>query len=279
MLANLEGTLSVGGVSKCGSDAVDCFAFQAPPANARALHDAGIDLVNLANNHSYDFGAPGYRQTLIALLRARVVSAGLPERFRVLRRRGMRIAVVGFATYPWAPSMNDPLATSELVRRAAAAADLVVVLFHAGAEGADRTRVPRGPEIAFGENRGNSRRFAHRAIHAGADLVLGSGPHVVRGMEVYRGRLIAYSLGNFAGVGNFATGGTLSLSGLLALRLDRAGRLRNGWWHSMSLAGSGIPRRDPSNASLDLVRRLSVADFADRPPRMLASGRILPPAP
>ena len=76
-----------------------------------------------------------------------------------------------------------------------------------GAEGADKDPRAVRREIAFGENRGDSRAFAHAAIDAGADLVLGSGPHVLRGVELYRGRLIAYSLGNLAGWHNFGTGG------------------------------------------------------------------------
>jgi hypothetical protein len=275
MATNLEGTFSVGGASKCALAAENCFAFQAPPANAGALRAAGVDLVNLANNHSFDFGPRGQAQTAIALTRARVAYAGMPGEVRVLSRRGIRVAFVGFSTYRWTPAMNDIGAVRALVGRAAARADVVVVLFHAGAEGADRTAVPIGREWAFGEDRGDSRAFAHLAIDAGADLVLGSGPHVVRGLETYRGRLIAYSLGNFAGAGNFASGGTLSVSGLLVVRVDRSGRLRSGWWHGMALDGSGIPHPD-GGASRALVAGLSARDFGARAPRLLPGGRVLP---
>ena len=107
--------------------------------------------------------------------------------------------------------------------------------------------------------------------------MLGSGPHVIRGLETYRGRLIAYSLGNFAGVHNFASGGTLSVSGLLTVRLDREGRLRNGWWHGIALDAAGTPSPD-RGASRALVAQLSARDFGASAPRMLASGRILPAA-
>jgi hypothetical protein len=275
MVANLEGTLSVGGAPKCRAGAENCFAFQAPPANARALHDAGIDLVNLANNHSFDYGPAGQAQTLMALTAGHVAFTGLQGDARVLARRGIRVAFAGFSTYRWTPSMDDPAAVRALVDQAKAIADVVVVLFHAGAEGSDRTAVPLGREFAFGEDRGDSRAFAHLAIDAGADLVLGSGPHVVRGMETYRGRLIAYSLGNFAGAGNFASGGTLSVSGMLSVRVDRRGRMRNGWWRGMTLDGSGAPRPD-AGASRALVAQLSARDFGAAAPRVLRSGRILP---
>jgi hypothetical protein len=278
MAANLEGTLSTGGVSKCAAGAVNCFAFQAPPDRARALRGAGVDIVNLANNHAFDFGEAGRMQTLRALTGAGVAFVGLPGNVRVLERRGIRVAFVGFSTYRWAPSMNEPATVRALVDHAAAMADVVVVLFHAGAEGAAQTAVPRGREWAFGEDRGDSRAFAHAAIDAGADLVVGSGPHVVRGLETYRGRLIAYSLGNFAAAGGLATGGTLSTSGLLTVRVDRRGRLRNGWWHGMTLDASGVPRPDRGE-SRALVAGLSARDFGPTAPRLLRSGRILPAAP
>ena len=75
----------------------------------------------------------------------------------------------------------------------------------------------QGAEEAYGEYRGDSRHFARVAIDAGADVVLGSGPHVLRGLELYKGRLIAYSLGNLAGWHNFGTGGRSSLSALLTV--------------------------------------------------------------
>jgi hypothetical protein len=277
MAANLEGTLSVGGASKCGAGAPNCYAFQAPPASARALHDAGVDLVNLANNHAFDYGEPGRTQTLGALTAGHVAFTGLPGNVRVLERRRIRVAFVGFSTYRWAPSMDDPETVRALVGQADAIADVIVVLFHAGAEGAAQTAVPHGREWAFGEDRGDSRAFAHLAIDSGADLVLGSGPHVVRGLETYRGRLIAYSLGNFAGTGNFATVGTLSISALLTIRVDRQGKLRNGWWRGMALDATGAPRPD-RGASRTMVAALSARDFGAAAPRLLRSGRILPPA-
>ena len=226
---NYEGTLGVGGGSKCGSPArADCYAFQAPPANARSLRRAGIDLVNHANNHAYDYGVAGWNATRAALRSARVGVTGGPEEIATLKRSGSTIAFVGFSTYPWSAPMADDARVAQLVRRAASRADVVVLFFHAGAEGSDRTHVPTGPELAFGEYRGDSRHFAHVAIDAGADLVLGSGPHVLRGLERYRGRLIAYSLGNLAGYRNFSTAGVSGVSALLTVSVDRRGRFVGG---------------------------------------------------
>ena len=259
--ANLEGTYSRGGASKCGKDSGNCFAFQAPPGNAPALAWAGIDAVNVANNHAFDFGASGQAQTLRALAHARVTWTGRPGQITTLDVKGVKVALVGFAPYPWAAPLLNLGSARKLIARAAGGAEIVVVAVHAGAEGADKTHTPHGHEHAYGEDRGDARAFAHMAIDAGADLVVGSGPHVIRGVERYKGRLIAYSLGNFAGWRNFGQGGRLSLSGILKVELAADGAPTGGTWISMKLTGPGIPRPDASNASAHLAASLSKEDF------------------
>jgi hypothetical protein len=259
---NLEGTYSVGGDSKCGGQAGHaCFAFQAPLDHAVALRRSGFDAVNLANNHAWDFGARGQAQTLRALRRAGVAATGRPGEITIVRRGRLRVALLGFAAYPWAASLTDLARVRRLVRRAGAAADVVVVAMHAGAEGADQTRVPVGTEVAFGEDRGDSRRFAHAAVDAGADLVVGSGPHVIRGIERYHGRVIAYSLGNFAGWNNFGLGGPLSESGILRVKLTADGVPLSTHWIPIRLTGPGIPEIEHNGESKKLVEQLSRADF------------------
>ncbi len=144
---------------------------------------------------------------------------------------------------------------------------------HAGAEGSDKTHTPNGTEMAFGENRGDVRAFSHAVVDAGADLVLGSGPHVIRGMERYRGRLIAHSLGNFAGWDNFGISGTLGLSGLLTVKLDSTGHIQSGRWLSLVLADPGVPVLDSNHTSARLADDLSDADFT-RTWRMDDQGHI-----
>jgi hypothetical protein len=274
--ANLEGTYSRGGTSKCGGRAGrDCFAFQAPPGNAPALRWAGIDAVNVANNHAFDFGAAGQAQTLAALRRAQVQWTGRPGQVTIVQVNGVKVALLGFAPYPWASSLLAIGKARRLIAGAAKRAGVVIVAIHAGAEGADKAHVPHGHEHAFGEDRGNARVFAHAAIDAGADLVVGSGPHVIRGVERYRGRLIAYSLGNFAGWHNFGMGGRLSLSGILRVQLAADGTPAGGTWISMKLTGPGVPTRDPSNASAHLAAKLSKEDFGAQA-GLASSGELVP---
>lgn len=274
---NLEETLGVGGTSHCaGSSSSTCFAFQAPPSYARLLTKAGFELVNLANNHGHDFLESGMHQTEAALRRAHLHWTGRPGQITVLKKKGLRVAFVGFAPYPWASRLEDVAAAQRLVRKADARADLVVVAIHAGAEGSGATHVPHGVEYYLGENRGDSRRFAHAVINAGADLVVGSGPHVIRGVERFHGRLIAYSTGNFAGYHNFGLGGTLSLSAIFRVTLRPNGSFVKGRWISVRLVGPGLPELDSSKASLHLVSQLSREDFGSRGARFRPDGLIRP---
>lgn len=273
-LGNLEGTLSSGGTSKCARrirlaaarprrlrDAAACFAFQAPPGYAAVLRRAGFDVLNMANNHSNDFGVDGRRSTLAALGRAHLAHTGLPGEITVERVRGVRLAVLGFAPYANTSNLLDVRGARRLVARARRRAPLVVVIIHAGAEGAAALHTPRGTEYAFGEDRGSARAFAHAVIGAGASLVIGSGPHVVRGLECSRHRLIAYSLGNFIGYRTLATSGVLALSGILHVTLDPTRGAVAARWYPLRLVPPGVPRHDRSGESTRLVGRLSHEDF------------------
>jgi hypothetical protein len=260
-LGNLEGTLSTGGVSKCALlPSGVCFAFQAPPSYALALRSLGLDLVNQANNHSMDFGASGRAQTVAALDRAGIAHTGFPGEITYLRAHGIRVAFLGFAPYASDANLLDIAGARALVRRARRHAAIVVVIIHAGAEGADQLHTPYGTQFYLGENRGDARAFAHAVIDAGASIVLGSGPHVIRGVERYRGRLIAYSLGNFVGYHTLAGGGVLGDSAILRATLAAHGLTLAARWLPITLVG-GLPRPDGTGASTRLVKALSAHDF------------------
>jgi hypothetical protein len=271
---NLEETMSTTSGSKCGSGSPNCYAFQAPPAFSQLLKTAGFDVLNMANNHAYDFGPAGRAQTVAALTRVGLRSTGAPNQITVLESQGTKVAFLGFAPYPWAARLDRIPAAVALVKKAAKEADLVVVAIHAGAEGSTADHVPHGTEMFLGENRGNSRAFAHAVINAGADLVVGSGPHVLRGVEQYHGHLIAYSLGNFAGFKNFALGGTLSLSGVFRVVLDPDGSWASARLIPVALHGAGLPALDPSDASVRLVAQLSRDDFGANAAHFAANGTL-----
>ncbi len=277
-LGNLEGTLATGGSSKCGAKSTDCYAFRAPPSYSSALKQAGFTIMNLANNHAFDFGASAQAETIAALKRAGLRFTGRPGEIAVVRKGATKVAFVGFAPYPWAQDLLDVEGATDLVRKADRKADVVVVTMHAGAEGKDHQRVRPGPETFLGEPRGNVVAFSHAVVQAGADLVVGHGPHVLRGIEWYRGRMIAYSLGNFLGNGTLNVSGVSGQTAVLRATLRRDGSWVEGKLVPVQLTPGGLPRVDANKAALATVRKLSRSDFRRNAVRVSPSGTLLPPA-
>ena len=259
--------------------ATNCHQFRAPPGYAAHLRDAGFEVLNQANNHGHDYGAAGYRNTQQALAGHGLAHTGAKGQITVVEAAGVRVAVLGFSSYAWNNSLVDIGEAQRLVRRAVGQADLVVVQAHMGGEGADKAHVKQGTEMFLGENRGDPVKFSHAVIDAGADLVVGHGPHVLRGMEFYRGRLIAYSLGNFAGGGRtLSSRGPLGLGGVLKVSLTRTGDWAGGEFLSTHLDGAGRPTRDDRERGRALVAELSADDFGATGARLSADGSISPPS-
>ncbi len=277
VLGNLETALSTGSGSKCGSGSSNCFAFQAPPSYAKGLRSAGFTVMNLANNHSLDFGQAGLQQTINSLRRQKIRHTGRPGQIKIIKAGGLRVAILGFAPYPWAQNLLDISGAKRLVRKADREADLVVVTFHGGAEGVSAARVSPGPETFLGEPRGNPVAFSHAVVDAGADVVFGHGPHVLRGMEWYKGRLIAYSLGNFSSYKNFNLAGLKAVSGVLRVTLRGDGTWVKGRFVPLLLVGDGAPVIDSQKLALGKVRSLSKQDFGKRAMRISAKGVVRPP--
>jgi poly-gamma-glutamate capsule biosynthesis protein CapA/YwtB (metallophosphatase superfamily) len=275
VFGNLEGTLTdVSESPKCGEGSSECFAFRAPPEYAKHLAGAGFTLMSNANNHSYDFGEAGEAETIDALHAAGIEQTGLPDEITILEVGGREVAFLGFAPYSNTASLTDLETARALIRRARKQADIVVVAIHAGAEGSDALHVTGAEEIYLGEDRGDAEGFSHMAVQAGADLVLGSGPHVLRGMEIYRDRLIAYSLGNFSGYHNFSLEGVLGETVVLHVTMAADGSFRAGRLASVSMVEAGQPVPDPEGRGAALVAELSAEDFGSKGIGVGAEGRI-----
>jgi hypothetical protein len=277
VFGNLEGTLTTATASKCGPAAQpsqDCYAFRDPPGYARYLKQAGFTILNDANNHSYDFGAAGQAQTVQAIRAAGMAQTGLPGQITVVPGHGIKVAFVAFAPYPYDADLLDLSAARSLIERARREAGVVVVYMHAGAEGSAADHVTGREEYYLGEDRGDPEAFAHMAIDAGASLVIASGPHVLRGMQFYKGHLIAYSLGNFASYGNFGTNGDLDMSVVLHVTLSAAGQFESARIYPVRFTGTGRPV--PGGAGIAFVAALSAADFSSTAARISPSGVITP---
>ena len=258
-----------------------CYAFRTPTALAPRLVEAGFTDLNLANNHANDYGTAGREST------ERILDSLGLRRYGPLGhitidtvRRGDSVATVGligFATYPFAYDLLDIARSAQVVDSVRPLVDLLVVTFHGGAEGVRALRVPETAESLGREPRGELRRWARAVIDAGADAVVGHGPHVLRGIEFYRGRPIVYSLGNFLTYRGFNLEGPLGITGVLQLEFAPDRRLRRARLVPMAQHPLSGPAPDASGAALELVRRLSAEDFGPSAAGIESDGTITPP--
>jgi hypothetical protein len=277
---NLEGPLLDAGPSeKCRNARPGrCYAFRVPERYGQLLARAGFKVMSLANNHVGDFGEAGKARTRSVLDALGIRYSGAAGEAALLEVRGRRIALVAFSVSSGTNDLRDVEGAARLVAELRAQADLVLVSFHGGAEGAQFQHVPPGPEAFYGEERGDLRRFAHAVVDAGAALVLGHGPHVVRGLELYRGRLVAYSLGNFATYGGMNLSGPNGLTLVLEVQLAPDGAFLGGRIHPAMQERPGGPRWDAAGAVLPVIRRLSQEDFGAAAPAIGDDGAVSPPA-
>jgi poly-gamma-glutamate capsule biosynthesis protein CapA/YwtB (metallophosphatase superfamily) len=277
---NLEGPLCDGGkTNKCRPDAKpgSCYAFRTPASYAPAFKAAGFDLLSTANNHAGDFGEECRRQTETLLDGLGIAHSGRPGDVASVEKNGLKVAMIGFHTSKACHYINDHETAAKLVASLASTHDVVIVSFHGGAEGKSRTHVPHGMETFYGEKRGHLRKFARVVIDAGADMVLGHGPHVLRGMEVYKGRLIAYSLGNFATYGRFNIRGISGLGVVLEATVRPDGSFIGGKLLPTRQLGRGVPAPDDTNESINAIRVLSTEDFPGTSIRVAQDGTIAAP--
>jgi hypothetical protein len=239
--------------------------------------DAGLFVLNLPNTHGWDAGPDGAADTVEAVNAAGMELAGLKDEVVTVEAQGLTVAVVGFAPYTFYTDVRDLDAVAALVSAARSSADLVVATAHLGAEGTDQRHTPEGVEYYLGEDRGNTREFAYTCVDAGADLVVGHGPHVLRGMELYQGKLIAYSLGNFGGGGAiFNTAGLLGVAGILQVTMSEDGTLESGRLVPTRMDGNGYPHLDADMQAVTAVNELA-ADFGDAAVTVTDDGTLVLP--
>lgn len=274
---NLEGVLVDGGEpgKKC-SNPNACYLFRSPTRYAAHYLAAGFDVLSIANNHARDFGEEGRSSTMNALSNVGIYHSGRVGEFTSFEANGLSIAVMAYAVTKNSNMMLDYAYAERNIAKFARQHDIVIVSFHGGAEGQDVTRVPFAEEEYYGEPRGDVVRFARMAVDAGADLVLGHGPHVVRAMERYKDRVIAYSLGNFATYFGISVAGIKGIAPILVTRLDGNGRFIDGRIISTIQRRPDGPSIDPQNRAFDLMRRLSYEDFGEPGLLFLDDGSILP---
>nr|WP_263012960.1 CapA family protein [Ancylothrix sp. D3o] len=250
------------------------FAFRSPPSYNTIFKDAGFDVLSVANNHSFDFFEQGFKDTIENLEKVGIKTVGRKNQILYKNVKGVTVAFIGFSTYDAHNTILDLSAAKKLVNEAKQKASVVVISVHAGAEGTDAINVRNREEFFYGENRGNMVLFSRTMIDAGADLILGHGPHVPRAVEVYKGKLIAYSLGNFLGYQTLSTVAELGYSLILEVAVNEEGDFVEGKILPVHLDGQGVPYFDQKFRSVGLIRSLMASDFPNTPLTIDNKGKI-----
>lgn len=276
-IGNLEGVLlDKGNTGKCKKGGA-CYAFRMPERYAAHLKNAGFDLLSVANNHSGDFGEKGRMQTARVLSREGIAFAGFKSHpYTLYVKDGIKYGFCAFSPNEGTVSLLDFDYAKHLIADLKKIADIIIVFFHGGAEGARYQHVTRKQEFFYGQDRGNVYEFAHRAIDYGADLVIGSGPHVTRAVDLYKKRFIAYSLGNFCTYGTFHLGGPSGLAPLLEIQINTRGEFIAARVTSIKQSRNEHLMVDPDNGALKLLKKLTLSDVPEAGLIFQDNGLILP---
>jgi poly-gamma-glutamate capsule biosynthesis protein CapA/YwtB (metallophosphatase superfamily) len=273
---NLEGSFLDGGepFKKC-RDTNLCYLFRMPERYSRVLKESGFDFISLANNHFGDFGWQASNRTMKLLDSLNIRYAGPPEcRFSIIEKDSVKWGFCAFSTTAGSVNLNDIEQTESIVKALKKSCNIVVVSFHGGAEGADYQYITRSNETLYGEDRGNIYEFAHRMVDSGADVVFGHGPHVTRAIEIYNGRLISYSLGNFCTYGRFNITGPGGYAPIMRVNVDETGKFISGRIIPIYQGDDGIVRIDPEKRAINKIRELVSHDFPEAKYAISENGEI-----
>lgn len=262
-VGNCEGVLCGDNIPCDKEQGENVYAFRMPTSYVGLFKDAGFDFLSLANNHSCDFGYDGIKETMWLFDSVGIRYAGVKElcEYALLERDSVTYGFCAFGHNSYTCRHQDTVQAVEILRTLREQCDILIVSFHGGAEGRDQTHLPDGTEYFFDENRGSLRSFAHLCVDHGADIVFGHGPHVCRAVEVYKGHLIAYSLGNFCTPAGISVTGLLGYAPVLTARLDRDGMLVDGKIHSFIQPFRKGPRADKNNKVANAIRCLTFEDI------------------
>lgn len=260
--ANLEGAIANTN-TQSSKRSKNSYSFRMPPYMANRIAEAGFNIVAVANNHSRDFGDKGYKQTQEYLKNAEIKIVGnILNTATIIEIKNKKIGFLAFYYFSYANnSIQDITSAKLLVEKTKKECDFLVVSFHGGAEGGNMFRVPKETEIFYGENRGDVYKFARAVSDAGADLIIGHGPHVLRAMEIYNNSFIAYSLGNFVGYKQFSLAGNNGISAILQITLNNNLKIDSAKVIPIKLINGGIPSVDSSNEAIKKLNNYADLDF------------------
>ena len=230
-VGNLEGTLfdNDGTPKSCNNPNV-CYVFRMPLRYGTYLKQAGFDYLSIANNHSNDFGEIGIKETIKNLDNLGIKYSGIKDIAEsvILEKDGKKFGFISFSPNSATVKLNDYNYAKKLISGLKSKVDIVIVMFHGGAEGANAEHITKRHEIFHGEDRGNVYEFAHFAIDNGADIIFGQGPHVTRAVELYKNKFISYSGGNFATFGKINVSGSMGIAPIFKIKINNKGDFISG---------------------------------------------------
>ena len=262
---NLEGAIlsGTGTVKTCTNPAV-CYAFKMPNHYVNYFKEAGFDVLSIANNHVSDFGETGKENTVKMLDGVGIKYAGLLKYpYTTFEKNGIKYGFCAFAPNNGTVDINDSENAAKIVKQLNSICDIVIVSFHGGAEGSSKSHLTRSDELFLGENRGNPYQFARTVIDAGADIVFGHGPHVTRAIDIYKGKFIAYSMGNFATYGRFNLKGICGIAPIIKLFVNKKGEFLSGTIYSTKQVGEGGPVIDEDKTVIKEIINLTKSDVPE----------------
>ncbi len=267
---NLEGVFVNENVKpqKCSAasrNAGRCYEFGMSDTLAYTLKELHFTVMSGDNNHASDYGSQGVVHTQKTLDKHKILYASKKKPISI-KKGDVSIAVAAFGHSGVSWHVGNVENVKKIITDLDKKYDLVMVSFHGGAEGTSAQHTPNKVETYYGENRGNVIAFAHTAIDAGADLIIGHGPHVLRGIELYKSKLICYSLGNFLTYGNINIRGVKGASVVMDIILDeKTGDFKTGNIIPVRQIGRGIPSYDPTFEAVKLIKGLTKIDFPSSP--------------
>ena len=241
VFCNMEGVLADTLVPECCP-----FCFGMPSIFANGYKEAGFNLISVGNNHANDFRQYGF---------------------------------CAFSPNTAIAYLHDKQLVANTIKALRKTCDIVIVSMHCGGEGKKYRHLTRQDDYYIEQNRGNAYQFAHDAIDNGADIVLGHGPHVTRAIEIYKGKFIAYSMGNFFTYNTININDEMGLAPIFRFKLSAStGKFISGEIIStyQTKPNKG-PHIDPQKRVLKIIQELTAADIYDNLPRISHDGKILPP--
>ncbi len=263
---NMEGVLSDSKSGGGKAHGKHSYFFRSPTSDGKFLEEAGYDFMGMANNHAFDFAEEGVKSTKATLDKHGIGHAGtIGDEYSIKTINGVKYGFAAFGHSRKTLHTFDHATVKRILNELRPQVDILIVTYHGGAEGVKHSHLPQGGETFLGGNRGNSRKFAHLCIDLGADIVFGHGPHVVRAMELYKGHLIAYSLGNFCTPGGMNVAGKTGYAPLLIANIDsKTGEFIDGKIHSFIQQRSRGPQPDTKNIVATEIRSLTKSDIKDQ---------------